>query len=220
MKKRSHHVARHQLAAPKENESASRTRKAVVDARDQLLSSAPAEAPQPTTPAREVTMVDAAPVSAVGSTAPVPPAPVITKPMTDQRVTDQPVTDQHMAEQPIPPQVDVEKLLADSPAATDAAAASVRPAAAPIADVTGSGAWMTNWLGMLLLALGFASLLSSIRLLRGGRAGRDIAPSEDEADDHRSLPTPEPSFDFDLMTFNQPAMKQKLFRPLSARPAI
>jgi len=151
-----HHAAKQHVAAAEENEAALRKRKAVVDARAELLRSAPAETPQPTPPAPEVKVVDAAPVPAMGAAALVPPAPVVAKPATDQRA---------------PRQVDVETLLAAAPAESDAVAASApqaTPVAVPIAEAGDDGrGWTATWLGVLLMALGFVSLLSSSRTLQG-----------------------------------------------------
>ena len=156
-----HHAAKQHVAAPEENEAALRKRKAVVDRRAELLRSAPAETPQPTPPAPKLKVVDAAPVPATGAAALVPPAPVVAKPATDQLTPDHPT----------PRQVDVETLLAAVPAASDAVTASVPPAtpvAVPIAEAGDDGrGWTATWLGVLLVALGLVSLLSSSRTLRG-----------------------------------------------------
>ena len=119
VKKQVHHqAAKHRDAAPEENETARRKREAVVDARAELLRSAPAETSQPTRPEPELKVVDAASVVATGVAALVPPAPV------DNLGTDQ-LTPDHRT----PRQVDVETLLAAAPAASDAVAASVPPVA-------------------------------------------------------------------------------------------
>jgi hypothetical protein len=72
---------------------------------------------------------------------------------------------------PMPRQVNVETLLATVSAASDAVSAAVLPAplvAFPIAEAGYDGrGWTTNWFGMLLLALGLVSVLSSSRVLRG-----------------------------------------------------
>jgi hypothetical protein len=147
--------------AAKENEATPRKRKAVVDARAELLRSAPAETPQPAPPAPGLKVVDATPVRAAGAAALVPPAPDIAKPATDQLTP----------ENPTPRQVDVETLLAAAPAASDAVAASVPPAtpvAVPIAEAGDDGpGWTATWLGVLLMALGFVFLLGASRTLRG-----------------------------------------------------
>jgi uncharacterized membrane protein len=171
-----HHAAKRRVAAPEENEAALRKRKAVVDARAELLRSAPAETPQPMLPAPELKVVDAAPVPAMGAAVLVPPAPVVAKAATDQLTPDHPT----------PRQVDVETLLAAAPAASDAVAASVPPAtpvAVPIAEAGDEGrGWTATWLGVLLMALGLVSLLSSSRTLRGAvLVGRFLDPRTDLA---------------------------------------
>ena len=71
-----HSAAKPPVAVPEENEAAPRKQKAVVDARAELLRSAPAEASQPTRLAPEFKVVDAASVLATGTAAFVPPAPI------------------------------------------------------------------------------------------------------------------------------------------------
>jgi hypothetical protein len=155
-----HHVAKHGVAAPAENETAQRKREAVVDARAEVLRSAPAETSQPTPLASELKVVDAASVVVTGAAAPAPPA------LVANRATDQ-LTPDH----PTPRQVDVETVLAAAPAASDAVAAFVPPAppvAFPIAEASDDGwGWTANLLGVLLMALGLVSVLSSSRVLRG-----------------------------------------------------
>jgi hypothetical protein len=157
-KKPAHHRAARQLvAAPEENEAAPRKRKEVVDARAELLRSAPAEAPPPTPPAPEFRVAEAAAVPTTAAAAIVPPAPVAAKPAVDQ------LTSQH----PTPPQVDVDMLLAAAPSASDAVAA------VPIAEAGDDGrGWTTTWLGVLLMGLGLVSLLISSWTLRGAFALR------------------------------------------------
>jgi hypothetical protein len=205
-KKPIHHAAGHPVAAPKENESPLRNRKAVVDAREERLSSAPTEA---TPLAPQMKVVDAATVPVTGGAVLVPSAPVVAQPATDQ------------LDHPTPSQVNVETFMA-APSASDAVAASVppvTPVAVPSTEVgVDGGGGTATWLGMLLIALGLVSLLSSSRILRGDRAGRDISPSEAGVGGHRR--TPEPSFAFGPNTFNRPAANEKLFRPQSARPAL
>ncbi|WP_245330535.1 hypothetical protein [Bradyrhizobium sp. AS23.2] len=155
------HDAKHRVAAREENETALLKRKAVVDARAELPRSAPAETPQLTSSAPELKVADAAPVvSAMAAAALVPPAPIVAKPASDQLTPDHPT----------PRQVDVETLLAAAPAASDAVTASVPPAtpvAVPIAQAGDDGkGWTATWLGVLLMALGLVSLLSSSRTVR------------------------------------------------------
>ncbi len=115
-----HRAAKPRVAVPEENETAPRKQKAVVDARAELLRSAPAETSQPTPPAPEFKVVDAASVLATGTAAFVPPAPV------EKRATDQ-LTPDHAT----PREVDVKTLLAAAPAPSDAVAASVSGARSP-----------------------------------------------------------------------------------------
>ena len=122
-----HHAAQKHVAAPKENESALRKRKAVVDARDELPRSAQAETPQPP-PAPEIKVVNAAPDPAPGAAALEPPAPAIAKPATDQFTSDRPT----------PRQLDVETLLAAAPPASDLVATSVSSAAPAAISITES----------------------------------------------------------------------------------
>src|SRR6266566_4563152 len=123
-----HHAAKH-VAAPKENEAMSRKRNEVVDARAELLRSAPAETPQPAPSAPELKVVDAAPVAATGAAVLVPPA---------------------------------------ARSAVAASVPSATPVALPTAEASDDGrGWTATWLGVLLMALGFVSLLSSSRTLRG-----------------------------------------------------
>jgi hypothetical protein len=152
-------AARQRVAAPEENEPAPRGQKVVEDARAELQSSAPAEAPQPVPPAPTLRMVRTVPVrmATADAAAMVPPAPVLARPASDQPTSDQPT----------PRRVDVEKLLADAPAASDEVTSA--PPASPIAGpgaMTGGGEdWTTSWLGVLLMALGVVALLSASRPL-------------------------------------------------------
>ena len=163
MKKPAHHqAAKQRVATPEDDEATPRKRKAVVDARMELLRPAPSEKPQPTPPAPDLRAVDAAPVSVGGAAALVPPAPVVPNPATDQLAPDQPV----------PPQVDVGAFPAAAPATTEAVAASAPPATpvtVPIAEAGDGGqGWTGTWLGVLLMAMGLVSLLlCSSRPFRG-----------------------------------------------------
>jgi hypothetical protein len=143
-----HRAARQLVAAPEENEASPRKRKEVVDARAELLRSAPAETPQPTPPAPEFNVADAAAVPGTVAATLVPPAAVVAKPAADQ------LTSYH----PTPPQVDVDLLLAAVPPST--------PAALSIAEA-GDDGWTATWLGVLLMGLGLVSLLISSRIIRG-----------------------------------------------------
>jgi hypothetical protein len=155
-----HQTAKHRGAAPAEDETAGRKREAVVDARAELPRSAPAETIQPTPPASELKVVDAASVVATGVAALAPPA------LVANRATGQ-LTPDHRT----PRQVDVETLLAAASDTSDAVIASVPPAtpiAFPMAEAGDDGqGWTANWLGMLLMTLGLVSVVSSSRILRG-----------------------------------------------------
>ena len=150
---------RQRVAAPEENGSAPRKEEAVEDAHAEMPSSTPTQASQATPPAPEIKLVKVVPVRIAGAAALVPPAPALAKPAADQVTSNQPT---------LPRQVNVETLLADAPAASDevAAAPLATPVAVAGAMTGGGGAWTTNWLGVLLMALGFVALLSASRTLR------------------------------------------------------
>ncbi|MEH2504047.1 hypothetical protein V1290_002858 [Bradyrhizobium sp. AZCC 1578] len=149
------------VAAPGETESTQRKRKAVVDARAELLRSAPAETSLPMRTAPELKVVDAAPVLATGAAAFVPPAPI-------EKLEIDRITPDHRTRR----QVDVETLLAATPATRDAAASvSAVPVAYPTAEEVDDGrSWTTTWLGVLLMALGLVSVLGSSRTVRASLA--------------------------------------------------
>jgi hypothetical protein len=157
--------------AVEENEAARAKQKAVMDARAELLRSAPAETSQPTQPAPELKVVDAASVPATETAAFVPPAPVAS------RATDQPTPDQPALDQPAPRRLDAATLLAAAPAPSEAVAVSVPPAApvaSPIAEAADDGwGWMATWLGALLMAMGLASVLASSPTVREAVLLRD-----------------------------------------------
>jgi hypothetical protein len=162
-----HRAAKPRVAAPEENEPVPRKRKAVVNARAELLRSAHKETSQTTRPAPELKVADAASVLAAGAAAAfVPPAPVANRP-TDQLTPDDPTSRR----------VDVETLLAAAAAPSDAVAVSAPPAApvaSSIAEVGDNGRdWTATWLGVLLMALGLASVLVSSRPLREAVLVRD-----------------------------------------------
>jgi len=154
-----HGAAKPPVAVPEENEAAPRKQKAVVDARAELLRSAPEEASQPTRLAPEFKVVDAASVLATGPAAFVPLAPV------EKRATDQ-LTPDHAT----PRVVDVKTLLAAAPAPSDAVVASAplaAPAAFPVAEAADDGRdWMATLLGVLLVALGLVAVLGSSPTVR------------------------------------------------------
>lgn len=149
-----------------EENDAARKRRAVVDARAELLRPAPMETSQPTRPAPEPRVADASSVLATAIAAFVPPASV------ENLATYQPTPDRRT-----PRQVDVEMLLAAAPADRGAVAASVppaAPAAIPIVEAADDGqGWMATWLGALLMALGLVAVLGSSRIVREAVLLRD-----------------------------------------------
>jgi hypothetical protein len=153
-----HHAAKDRAGAPAENETAWRKQEALVDARAELLRSAP-ETSQSMPPASKLKVVDAASVVAIGAAALVPSAPVANR-----------ATDQLTPDHPTQRQVDVETLLAAAPAGSDAVSVSVAPAspvAFPIAEAGDVGrSWTASWLGLVLMTLGLVSVLSSSRTVR------------------------------------------------------
>lgn len=171
------HVARRHAAAADDNAPAPRKAKAVEDARDEMVSSAatqppqvapsapaPAETPQQPTPSEpKLTIVRTIPVHLADAAAQVPPAPVPATAGAGQPASSQPASDHPTSAQSAPPQVDVEKLLAEAPAANDEVASRhpATPVTAPAAATDSRGGWTTNWLGLLLMALGCAALLSA-----------------------------------------------------------
>ena len=145
------YAAKRPVIAPEENKVALRNR-TVLDARDQLLSAAPADTSQPTAPASEV--VDKASVPAAAPS--VPAAPIAAQPTIDRLTSD------HAA----PHSVDVEMLLADSSLDKDMAASSVPPAAPGAASVPDANEhhWelMATRAGVVLIALGLVFLVGSL----------------------------------------------------------
>jgi len=159
------HAAKPRVAASRENEPAQPKRKAVVDARAELLRSAPAETSQPTRPAPGLKVADAASVLATAVAAFVPPASV------ENLGNIQPTPDRRT-----PRPVDVEALLAAAPATSDQVAASVPPAAPvafPFVEAADNGRGWKAWLGVLLMALGLISVLGSSRIVREAVLLRD-----------------------------------------------
>lgn len=145
-------VVKDHAASPDENDSARQRRGAVIEARAELLRSAPADRYQRTPPAPEVNVADAAPDLAAGTIAPpsVPP------------VADLP-SGQLTPEQPVPRQVDVEQLLAVAPADSSPAI----PMGARNDEARNEArSWKLTWLGVLLMTLGGFSILSSSRTVR------------------------------------------------------
>jgi hypothetical protein len=160
-----HSAARPPVAGPEENEAAPRKRKAVVDARAELLRPAPADQAAQARPAPELEVVDAAPVPATGAAALVPSAPI------ERRATDQ-LTSDHV----MPRVVDVKTLVVAASAPSDPIAASVpsAPVAVPVAEAADEGqGWMATLLGALLIALGLVAVLGSSPALREAVLLRD-----------------------------------------------
>jgi hypothetical protein len=155
-----HHFARRPAVAPEEDEAAPR-KKTVLDARAQVLSAAPAAAPESAASAPEA--VDTASVRAPEAATPVPAAPIAAEPTID------PLTSDRAA----PRSVDVETLLAAS-ADRDLAASSVPPTApdAPSAASADNSESTAAWAGTVLIALGFVFLLGSLL------ASRFLGPRE------------------------------------------
>jgi hypothetical protein len=158
-----HQVARRSVAAPEENESALRKQKAVEDAHAELVNAAPAQTPQPAPPEPTLKMVHTVPVRVTDAAGMVPPAPVRAEPVLTNSGADQLAPDQ-----PTPRRVDVESLLAETPAASGevASAPPATPIAGPTATTGGGEEGRASWLGVLLMALGSAALLSSNRTLQ------------------------------------------------------
>jgi hypothetical protein len=151
-----HRLARRSVAASDEDKPAPRKQENVEDARAEMPSSAPQQTPQPAPSEPKLTIVHTVPVRMTDAAGQVPPPPVLNKPNVDQLTPDQ------------PRRLDVETLLAKAPAASEEVA-SATPAmliAAPTAKTGGGEDWITSWLGVLLVALGSAALLSSSRTLR------------------------------------------------------
>jgi hypothetical protein len=165
-----HLLARRRVAAPEEDEPAPHKQKAAEDARAELVNSAPAQRPEPALPAsapaempqptpsvQKLTMLHSVPIQVADAAAQVPPELVPTTFGVDQLTSDRPRT-RH---------VDVEALLAEAPAASDeVSAAPATSIAAPGAPTAGGEEWIASWLGVLLMALGCATLLSASRTFR------------------------------------------------------
>ena len=160
-----HRAAKPRVAASEENEGAPRKRKAVVDARAELLRSAPAETSQPIRPAPGLKMADAASVPAMGAAAFVPPAPV------ENLATDQPTPDPHAAPGR---RGDASGGRTGRQRRGCRLRAPGRPVAFPVAEAADDGqGWMATWLGALLIALGLVAVLGSSPPLREAVLLRD-----------------------------------------------
>lgn len=145
--------ARDQVAGL-DHDTAARRGKAVADRRAELLRSAPAEAAQPPH-ASEIKVADAGSILDASRAALLSGTPIL-DPSTGHDWSNQTA-----------PQVAVEKSL---PATSDAATISVSPPM-PVSlslpeENDPGGPPAATWLGMLLMALGVVSVLSSSRALR------------------------------------------------------
>jgi hypothetical protein len=151
-----HQAARRSTSAPEQDQSAPRQQENVEDARAEMPGAAPAQTPQVAPPEPKLTIVHTIPVRVADAAAQVPPPPDLSKP-------DQPAPDQQASRQ-----LDAETLLAKAPAPGEevASAPPSTPVAAPTASTGGIEAWTASWLGVVLMALGGAALLSSSRTLR------------------------------------------------------
>ena len=149
-------AAKPRVTAPEENEAERPKRKAVVDARAELLRSAPAEMSQPMWPAPELKVADAASVLATVIAAFVPPAP-------HRKPRDRSA---HVR----PPHAAPGRRGDASGGRTGRPASSVAvvaPVTFPFTEAADDGRdWMATWLGVLLMALGLVSVLGSSRTLR------------------------------------------------------
>lgn len=140
------------VATAEENETTARKRKVAVDARAELLRSGSMDTSRPN-PSAPVQVADADTLATATT-----PALILNR--ANDRLTPDRIT---------PRQVDVEALLAAAPAASDvvdASAPSATPHAFPAVEAS-DDEWGWRWLGVLLMALGLASVLASSRAVRG-----------------------------------------------------
>ncbi|MHC2625371.1 hypothetical protein ACVIW2_007403 [Bradyrhizobium huanghuaihaiense] len=155
VKKPAHRRVAHRRANPVENETAPpRRRISVVDARAELARSAPAEGVEPPQPPRKVKVADAAFVVDTSTTPLMSAAAATPAPLPAGQLTP---------ENAVPAIGDVQKLGAP---ASDAASIQVPPVSIRVAEAADEGGWMATWVGLLLMALGIGSVLSSSRALR------------------------------------------------------
>ncbi|MCP3397319.1 hypothetical protein [Bradyrhizobium sp. CCGB20] len=159
-----HRAAKDRVAKAEEKRPTAPRRKAVADARAELQRSAPEDTSRPG-PSAPVQVVDAGPVLATGTATRVSPVPL----SKNDRLTANGITPRQ-----IDVQIDVEALLAATPAASDVVAASATPLAHAEAGDGGQG-W--TWLGMLLMAFGLLSVLSASRTIRWAVLTPRPAPS-------------------------------------------
>jgi hypothetical protein len=151
-----HHYATRPVVAPEHNDAELHT-KAVMDARAQLLSAAQANARQSSAATPEVVDTDdSAPASEIATPAPKTPiaAPIAVQPTMDQLPSDHITTRSAHAEM---------LLAAASSSVEDPAVSSVLPAipdTPPRSDADHRE--FTNWVGMVLIALGLIFLAGSL----------------------------------------------------------
>lgn len=159
-KRQIHHHAPKRLAVASEDNEAELHKKAVLDARAQLLNAAPANAPQPAVSALEV--ADATPAPAREAAMPGPAAPVAAP------LASPPTIDSLVQDKAPPRSVDVETLLAASTVDKDMAASSVpfTPADEPSVAVTNAWEFTVARAGTGLIALGFAFLVGALLVNR------------------------------------------------------
>jgi hypothetical protein len=160
-----HHMVRRPAVDREENDAELR-KETVLDARAQMLSAAPAGAPQPVASAPEVADTASVPARepAIRLAIPVPAAPIIAA-----EPTIDPLTPDHATPRP----VNVEMLLAAS-TDRDLAASSVPPTTpdAPSAASADNGDSTAAWAGTVLIALGFVFLIGALL------ASRFLGPRE------------------------------------------
>jgi hypothetical protein len=146
------------VGALAENESTQPTRKTVVDARAELLRSTSAEASVSTRLAPEFKVVDAVPALGAETAASLP---------TEKLATDRLAPDYRTERR-----LDLETLMAAAPTPRGEVAApgpTAAPAILAITDTVDDGPGrMATWLGVLLVALGLASVFGSSRAIREG----------------------------------------------------
>lgn len=150
-----HYAARRPVVTDEEDEVAPRKR-TPLDARAQLLKTAPVNAAQPTTPTPEVT--DQASVSDNAAATIVPAAPIAVQPAID------PPTPRRAA----PRSVDVETLLAASVLDKDTAVSSAPPAISAAPSIQEEDHWESTATraGVTLIALGILFMVGSLLVSR------------------------------------------------------
>jgi hypothetical protein len=177
-----------------------------------MLSSAPEQTPTPAPSEPKLTIVHTVPVRAADAAAMVPPAPDLNKPGADQLTPDQ------------PRRLDVETLLAKAPAASEevASAPPATPIAAPTAKTGGGEDGKASWLGMLMIVLGGAALLSSSRTLRQVLLAARFPDARTERSVFAHDGLNEPSFArsaFVSPASGEPSLSAATRRPLAAVPS-